>query len=171
MLQAVSESLKIHGRAGKRPGRERAAEWGNPLETTPHDGETSQNKPHAQAFTAMCVRICDCGFFSWLGRWPNRDRAKGLGFFLPGFSLLDGLLRITGRHVFAAWTASCFPHRISALWASSVAFPRRSFQSQPQTGCPQKRRTHAGLLCPFETWLFPPKSRETTIYKAMFRCM
>ncbi|CAJ1360841.1 unnamed protein product [Effrenium voratum] len=25
---------------------------------------------------------------------------KGLGFFLPGFSLLDGLLRITGRHVF-----------------------------------------------------------------------
>ena len=26
-------------------------------------------------------------------------------------------------------------------------------------------------VCPFETWGFPQKSRETTIYKAMFRCI
>ena len=26
-------------------------------------------------------------------------------------------------------------------------------------------------FCPFETWLSPPKQRETTIYKAMFRCI
>ena len=25
--------------------------------------------------------------------------------------------------------------------------------------------------CPSETWLFPPKQRDTTIYKAMFRCI
>ena len=24
---------------------------------------------------------------------------------------------------------------------------------------------------PFETWLFPPKQKDTTIYKAMFRCI
>ena len=26
-------------------------------------------------------------------------------------------------------------------------------------------------FCPFEIRLFPPKQRETTIYKAMFRCI
>ena len=26
-------------------------------------------------------------------------------------------------------------------------------------------------VCPFETWLFPPKYRDATIYKAMFRCI
>ena len=26
-------------------------------------------------------------------------------------------------------------------------------------------------FCPIETWLFPPKYRDTTIYKAMFRCI
>ena len=26
-------------------------------------------------------------------------------------------------------------------------------------------------FCPFETWLFPPKYRETTCYKAMIRCI
>ena len=25
--------------------------------------------------------------------------------------------------------------------------------------------------CPFKTWLFPPQYRETTIYKAIFRCI
>ena len=34
---------------------------------------------------------------------------------------------------------------------------------------------YTGLLkdtfCPFATWLVPPKSRETAIYKAMFRCI
>ena len=27
------------------------------------------------------------------------------------------------------------------------------------------------ILQPFETWLFPPKQRDTAIYKAMFRCI
>ena len=26
------------------------------------------------------------------------------------------------------------------------------------------------ILQPFETWLFPPKCSETTIYRAVFRC-
>ena len=26
-------------------------------------------------------------------------------------------------------------------------------------------------ICPRETWLFQPKSRDNTIYKAMFRCI
>ena len=38
----------------------------------------------------------------------SENHSQAFGFFLPGFSLVDGLIRITERHAFVTWRGGFF---------------------------------------------------------------